>query len=153
MATVKNAIIVGRHTPELGSESDNVVIVGNENILFPTDPAGTNRALYDLFSKARQAEAVILFQNFPAIVAIALMKMAIAGEHFPQIGAIISVPGPREAGVAKQFTFDQNDNAEVANQAVQFANQRASASVSDNILTVIVDPVGKFLFDHIEWLY
>jgi hypothetical protein len=166
------AIIVGRHTSDLGSEAENFEIVGNENVMFSLVRSEAVQQLEQLFATAQSVGAeAILLQNVPAILAAALLdEQAKAGGQLPfRIGLIISVPGPRQAGVSEQFLVwaSQSTNelgtpdvaaVEAAEAAVRFANGRAKIERSsepvdgDWVLTITVDPVPQFQFSHIEWL-
>lgn len=143
-------LIVGRHAPDLGDTQ--VKILGQENIQFSLTAAEVDVQLVDLLAKASEvgAEAVLL-QNVPAVLAGALIRRQgdFAGVR---LGVIISVPGPREAGVQKSYKLFSGWVAKRAAEAVQFANNRAQVSVEGNTLSVTVDPVAKFQFSHIEWL-
>ena len=156
-----NALLVGRHTPDLGSEAENWNIVGSENVMFSLKKAEAIAQLYDLEAKALALGAkVILFQNTPTVVTAALLQMQRdQGNHLGfDYAAVVSVPGPREADVVKTFAFVEEDDInntqpwKVAEAAVKFANGRARTSVTDGVLSVTVDPVTKFVFSHIEWL-
>jgi hypothetical protein len=149
------AIIVGRHTPDLGSQAENFEIVGNENIMFSLNRAEAVEQLEKLFATARGADAeVILLQNVPAILAAALLdEQSKAGGQLPfRMGLIISVPGPRQAGVVRKFELFSAWVARRAAEAILFANGRAKTNIEGATLTVTVDPVAEFNFDHIEWL-
>lgn len=158
-----NALLIGRHTPDLGSEAENWNIVGSENVMFSLKKAEAIAQLYELQNKAAALGAtVILFQNTPTVVTSALLQMQRdEGNHLGfKYAAIVSVPGPREADVEKSFEFSLADiegqpNGWVtatAEQAAKFANGRARTSIEGNVLKVTVDPVTKFVFSHIEWL-
>jgi hypothetical protein len=158
-----NALLVGRHTPDLGAEAENWNIVGTENVMFSLKKAEAIAQLYQLEKKAATLDAkVILFQNTPTVVTAALLQMQRdAGNHLGfQYAAVVSIPGPREADVVATFEFTTSDigcqpNGWVtgtAEAAVKFANGRARVAVEGDILTVTVDPVTKFVFSHIEWL-
>ncbi len=170
MTQQNKAILVGRHNPDLGSETENFEIVGRENVMFSLKKAEAIAQLYELQSKAVSLGAkVILFQNTPAVMTAALLQMQ--RDEGNQLGfqyaVIVSVPGPREADVSRQFKVWASPNefgggdiaaVEAAEAAVRFANGSAKLSRSvkpvdeDWILTVTVDPVTKFVFSHIEWL-
>lgn len=160
-STKTNALLVGRHNPDLGSETENWNIAGSENVMFSLNKAEAIAQLYELEKKAAALGAkVILFQNTPTVVTAALLQMQRdSGNQLGfQYAAVVSVPGPREADVVKAFAFEVNDDLHnmqpwgIAEEAVKFANGRARTSIADGVLSVTVDPVTKFVFSHIEWL-
>lgn len=178
----KKAIIVGRHTPDLGQEAENIEIVSQEAVTFPTDLIGTIQALETLKSKAFEMNAdAVLLQNTPGIVTAGLMYLKNSHQFGTGVfgfrwGIIISVPGERQSGVTETFVFEADGdgvlpgswsqtNATTAQKAVSFANGRAKTEIreSEKIrghhgeavaheLLVTVDPVTPFVFSHIEWL-
>lgn len=142
-------LIVGRHAPDLG---DTVAeIVGQENVMFSMQADEVDGQLDELLVKANEAGASLLLQNVPAPLAGALIRRRgdFAGVR---VGVIVSIPGPREAGVVQTYQLFCGWVANRAAEAVRFANNRAKVEVEGRTLTVTVDPVTKFQFSHIEWL-
>lgn len=146
----KRILVVGRHAGSLPPEFE---VVEQQSITFSTEFWECCGQINEVFSKAAMLEAVPVFQNTPGIVAAALSK--VSGEW----GVIVSKPGERKAGVTEVFDFTSNDAAPIhlartAEKAVKFANARAKTSVSadGDKLTIVVDPVAEFVFDHIEFV-
>ncbi len=155
----KNVFVVGRHNVDLGAEAPNLIIVGSENVQFPLQMTEVALQLKELQKRAVNLGAdAILFQNTPGILTATLMSMQREGQIF-QYGVIISVQtqASREANVSKDFNFvveDDLNNTQpwnTASDAVKYANGRAKTEVNDGVLTVTVDPVMRFEFDHVEW--
>lgn len=149
-------VLVGRHVSDLPA---NIEVVATENILWATDFATCWQQVLDLLTRAQTAGAAkVLLQNVPGILSAVLIRAAYDEKNAPsRFGVIISQPGPRLAGVSETFVFpflaDYTGERieQTAARAVTFANGRAKVSVGDNTLTVTVDPVAAFVFDHIEW--
>lgn len=152
---MKKVIVVGRHIPNLGNEANNHEVVGIENVMFSLNREEAVTQLEGLMTTARNkgAEAILL-QNVPAILGAALLDEQIkAGGQLPfAIGLVISVPGPRQAGVVREFSLFCGWVAKRAAEAIKFANVRANTEVIGSTLKVTVDPVPEFVFSHIEWL-
>jgi hypothetical protein len=151
MTAQNKVILVGRHVSDLPSE---IEVISQENILWSLNREEAVSQLRALSDKAQAENAKILLQNVPGVLASAMMWLAsFGGGTMPivGVGVIISVPGPRLAGVSKAFVTEFGPDADVVAQAASFANGRAKTAVVDNSVTVTVDPVSEFKFSHIEW--
>ena len=103
------AIVVGRHTPDLGNT--NVEVIEVQPITFPVTGIECRIILNGLMDEARKAGAAVLLQNTPGQVAAALAHMA---PHFidpfeerQRVGVVITTPGPRPIdGGPMPFVFD-----------------------------------------------
>lgn len=151
-------VVVGRHAPDLGKDAEEFEIVKCENVTFSLKRDECKAQLLALAKDAVSLDASVLLQNTPGVVACALsdiVRVRTDSENLYggiEIGVIISVPGPRQAGVTKSILFHNADDAAQAVQAVGFANARANTSTDGEMLTVTVDPVTPFVYSHIEWL-
>jgi len=148
----KRILVVGRHAGSLPPEFE---VVETQSITFSTEFWECCGQINEVFSKAAMLEAVPVFQNTPGIVAAALSK--VSGEW----GVIVSKPGERKSGVVKTFDFGMPAEATffvgmaaTAQEAVKFVNARAVTAIDKDrdILTITVDPVTEFVFDHIEFV-
>lgn len=144
-------LIVGRHTPDFGGRASEFEVVGQENVMFPTDKTGCLAALKELETKAAALEAAVLLQNVPAVLACALIELVRSGVT-TKIGVIVSVPGPRQANLERTWEFASYPDAMATAAAITFANARAKTEVNGSTLKVVVDPVAQFVFSHVEWL-
>ncbi len=164
-------ILVGRHTSDLPAY---IKVVSTENILWNTSRAECGKQLWDLHERAKKQDAGLLFQNIPGILAATMFSDFISAQGRPyyiQVGIIISVPGPRLAGVKKEWTIPQacyadgsgcgaDEMREIVSEVVNHANGRAKFDPSPvqrdgytaDGFSVTVDPVSEFKFSHIEWL-
>lgn len=138
--------LIGRHVSE---PMPGVEIAEQVNVEWPLDLGECRAKLREVFSAAQAPN--LLLQNVPGILAAALFaeRDIFAGRG---LGIIISVPGPRLAGVTKSWPVEA-EGAAVVEAAVAHANGRARVTVGDSTVTVTVDPVSPFRFDHIEWVY
>lgn len=154
-ATVTRVVLVGRHTPK--DLPAGVEVIEQQNVEFALSVGECTKQLHSLEERASLNNAAILFQNTPTILSVVLVRQMAeiaSGAPVPNIpkAVIISVPGPRLAGVEEVFTFnDLYSDAHDAQRAVLFANSRAKTHLDMGVLTVTVDPVSPFVFSHIEW--
>ena len=86
--------------------------------------------------------------------------------HNPKWGVIISVPGPRTAGVVTEYITaetsllvkalkDANGRAKieiVSERRAEYDSESESAALINATVRLTVDPVTEFKFDHIEWM-
>lgn len=154
--SIVRSIVIGEHTPNIpGIE----VIETRDVTSFGPRATDALKQLRKLLVDTKQAGIpCVLLQNIPSVLGPALWVLGYESHYMMPadgcaLGIIVSVPGPREAGVAKAFHFggDPSDQAE-AERAVRHANGRAKVSSEPGTLTVTVDPQGKFVLSHIEWL-
>jgi len=159
-------ILVGRHAP--ADLPENIEVVGQENITWPTNLEATERQLEELVKRAAETDAAILLQNVPGPLAVALVRFALANEKYlgdpfsgscienhgrtpVRVGVIVSIPGPREAGVLYETPYEEGMlgliEAVNPNARVEFIDRSDGPS-----MRVTVDPPTKFKFSHIEWL-
>lgn len=149
-------VVVGRHAPDLGKDAEEFEIVKCENVTFSLKRDECRAQLLALVKDAGALDARVLLQNTPGVVTAALSDIIGIG-----IGVIISVPGPRQAGVTETFNAGNDYMAglpasEIGAElirAVAFANARAKCEkYGDCGIRVTVDPVPLFVYSHIEWL-
>lgn len=160
-------VVVGRHAPDLGGDAEKFEIVKCENVTFSLKRDECKAQLLALAKNADSLDASVLLQNTPGVVACALsdiIHIRTESENLYggiEIGVIISVPGPRQAGVTETFNAGNDYMAglpasEVGAElirAVAFANARAKCETfGDCGVRVTVDPVTPFVYSHIEWL-
>lgn len=149
-----DAILVGRHA----SADLPYRIVEQRNVVFSTDVEECKTQVEELFAAAHEAEAVLLFQNIPGIVACAITQIAArnAPTHLRGIGVIISKPGPREAGKvidADHGVFDVSITREEIDHYLGHVLTQANPNVKLVDGKFTVDPPMKFVFDKVEWLF
>jgi hypothetical protein len=148
--------VVGRHKPDFGDEK--IEVMGQESATFPVTADECKNMIEALAAGAARAGAdALIFQGMPGQVAAALVRMALQPmQNTPvRVGIVISVPGPRPAGVEKELVCTDGNyfsNAEEVAEVIRFANPRAKVDVSPQGVTVTVDPPMRFEFSHIEWL-
>jgi hypothetical protein len=142
---MRKAILVGRHNAvDLPFE-----IAEQRNIEWSIDRAMCVQQFKQLCEDALVKGWVIVLQNIPGILAAAMSDVYTS----VPIGVMISVPGPRVAGVTKTFVTEFIPDALVVIDAVKFANGRAVVEHDDvTAVRVTVDPVAPYVFSHIEWL-
>lgn len=154
--TTNRVILIGRHKPV--GLPDDVEIVRQENISWPATAQECVSDLMRLIEQARREGVRILLQAVPGQLAAALYHLrGVARDGI--IGVVISVPGPRLAGVVREYTVPAECAGTLAD-AVRHANGRATVAIAqeDQVgdgqarVTVTVDPVPEFRFSHIEWL-
>lgn len=145
-------ILIGRHAPT-GLPPD-LEIVRQENISWPATAQECIADLLRLVEQARRDDMRILFQAVPGQLAAALcdLRDVVRG----RAGIVVSVPGPRPAGVTLRYVVPASVAGTLAD-AVRHANGRAvvtTTAADDGMtaVTVTVDPVAPFQFSHIEWL-
>lgn len=152
MNETTHVVLVGRHISDL---PENIIVDRQENILWSTVLPECREQLRSLLSTLEPDQRV-LFQNVPGILAVALVLEAYNRGTSPNdrlpIGVIVSVPGPREAGLTREFSVGDGFASEAVEAAVQFANGRAKTELVPGAVRVTVDPVTEWQFDHIEWL-
>ncbi len=109
--TTLKAIVIGRHTPDLGNT--NVEVIEVRPITFPVTGIECRIILNGLMDEARKAGAAILLQNTPGQVAAALARMALSfldpsdDDERQRLGVVITTPGPRPIdGGPMPFVFD-----------------------------------------------
>lgn len=158
-------LVIGRHAGEI----PGVEVVEKRAIVFPETSNECLKILDELQTEANSRQITLLFQAVPGQLAIALAKyygvLSACIESGkprpatgPMLGIIISKPGPRLAGVEKEFTFYTGNDAFQAIEAIKMANPNAwteNRSVPGDMggcAAVRVDPPMKFEFSHIEWL-
>jgi hypothetical protein len=150
-------VIVGRH---IQGEIPGCKVVAQRNIEWETDPSECYQQLLELQVEIEREfglEAGIVFQNVPAILATQLVLLASVKGHMQndfrpnEMGVVISVPGPRVAGVTESFQFSSSEEAGNVAKAIQFANGRAKVLVEGSSVTVTVDPVSPFVMKGVEW--
>lgn len=139
----RRVILVGRHVSDL---PERIEVVSQENILWATNFYEAQRQFQELMLRADKAQAGILFQNVPGILAAVLLRTPCD----IQLGVIISIPGERQAGVSKSWQIAAEDAA-IVESAVTFANGRAKVEIDGATVTVTVDPVTPFVLSHVEW--
>lgn len=153
-------IMVGRHAPDLGGDSEKFEIVRSENVTFSLNRQECRAQINHLLKEAHDLNARLLLQNVPSVLAAALCDFA-SEFHHVGIGVIVSVPGPRQAGLTETFQAGNDYMAglpasEIGAElirAVAFANARAKCErYGDCGIRVTVDPVTPFVYSHIEWL-
>jgi len=158
------AIVVGRHSPDFGSEDIEIIL--QENINFPATSRETIPVVEVLIAKAVETGAALLFQNSPAQLTVALHRAIV--EHqigwkdqarsLPPIGIVVSIPGERPAGVRKMYKFatgncGDEDFVEEAKDLAKFVNPRVKIEEEQyQGIWFEVDPPMRFVFSHIEWL-
>lgn len=166
------AIVIGRHAPDFGQVQVEVV-GGPRNIMFPGTADECLPVVQELLAEARREGAAVLFQNLPGQLAAAVMGIVAqyqlgmgysvnwdtgypslhpAPEALPQIGVVVSVPGPRPAGAVKHWDV-QGDEAERLVEAIKFANPNAKVAKDEKGVTLTVDAPMAFVYSHIAWLH
>lgn len=143
------ALVVGRHTGEI----PGIEIIEQRNVNFALDVKTVQQQLDELEAAAAERGCVLVFQNIPGIVAAALLRRS---PLRVRAGVIISrQPAVRPASVSRTWDFE-GDGWTEAEEIVAFVNSRAQVGGTEVTpyvaqVTVTVDPVIKFEFDHIEW--
>jgi len=145
------ALLIGRHTPDFGDAE--IDVVEQQNVVFPPVAKQCIPILLGLREDAQKKEAVLLLQNTPAQVSVALSQIVSRYQtdvREAPIGVVISRVGERPP--ESTFTF-QGNIASLSDtiKAIKFANPRAKVEADGAIITVTVAPPMKFVFDHIEW--
>lgn len=154
------ALVIGRHLPDLGVEN-NIEVTEVRSVTFPLTASECIPVIRALLEEAQAAGQVILLQNTPGQVAVALAQISVADTahyvvlamNIPQpkrLGVVISVPGPRPGKVSRSFRGEGDDR--VIADAVAFANPRAVITYDGGDTVIAVDgPPMPFEFSHIEW--
>lgn len=143
------ALVVGRHAGEI----PDVEIIDQRNVNFALDVKTVQQQLDELEAAAAERGCVLVFQNIPGIVAAALLRRA---PFSVRAGVIVSrQPEVRPAGISRTWAFE-GDGWTEAEEIVAFVNSRAQVQVTEVTpyiaeVTITVDPVIRFEFDHIEW--
>jgi len=141
------ALVVGRHTDAI----PGVEIVELRAITFPAKTEDCVPILCALWKEVEEKGIKLLFQNLPGQVGVACANI-MRGNPPLSIGVIVSVPGPRHAGVESSAEFDNGDAATKAADLIKFANPRSKVAVVGNTVNVTADPPMVFCFSHIEWM-
>lgn len=153
-----DAILVGRHA----SDDLPYNIVEQRNVVFATDVNECKTQVEELFAAAHEAEAVLLFQNIPGIVACAMTQIAARNipTHLRGVGVIISKPGPREVGkemkveIPELFYANMNGpDAKAVYQRVKDAVAFVNPNAKIDGDKITVDAPMKFVFEKVEWLF
>ena len=165
------ALVIGRHLPDLGVEN-NIEVTEVRSVTFPLTASECIPVIRALLEEAQAAGQVILLQNTPGQVAVALAQISVADTaHYtvlamdiPQpkrLGVVISVPGPRPGKVREVFSVHAGDFP-AFEAAVKTAHPRAVVGFADQdepdqdgLVGVFVEvdgPPVPFQFSHIEWL-
>lgn len=160
----QRVIVIGRHSPDLGSDAKKFEIVECKNVTFALEFDGCYRQFSQIMAEADAAKCLVLLQNVPGVLAkvIAVMAARAAVWNYPGvspesklgIGIIIAVPGPRLSGVSMTRHFEAGAE-DAAADLVKHANARAKIKTEYcdySAVTVTVDPVAPFFYSHIEWL-
>jgi len=145
------ALLVGRHAPDFGNEE--IEVIEQRPVTFPATAKECVSVLAGLREEANAAGAVLLLQNTPGQVAVAMSEFVRhyqTGTSWTRTGVVISTPGARPT--ESTFTF-QGSAASLDDtvKAIRFANPRAKVAVDGVMITVAVVPPMRFEFDHIEW--
>ncbi len=179
-ATIR-AIVIGRHAPDFGTLQ--VEVVETINVTFPATGEETKPVLLDLAKKAVEKDAVLLFQNVPAPLASALLKVVVWQEGvkdlvrlpwegftsadfardlvpLPRMGVVVSVPsampsGPQTKEIPVWYHQEGRDGTRESalQEIISFANPKAKIEEAGLKAIVSVEAPRPFVFDHIEWIY
>lgn len=149
---MKKAILVGRHDSPNKMGYDEII---TRNVLFSLDEDECERQLFELVDEAKDENADLIFQNIPTVLADALIRCFFKGILAVRIFGVVSKPGPRIAGVTETYAFGDSEAAELAAEAIQFANSRAKVALDDTktAVSVSVDPVPAFEFVRLQRLF
>lgn len=144
---MKNAIVIGRHT---NNPDFPLNVIASKSVTFAADKQECIKQVEDLLREAFDADAALIFQAVPGVLAAALTYIGV--RNVPThvgVGVIISKPGPREAGKRLPLAALTPEIYE----AVMFANPNAKFEKFEGGEDLVVDPPMKFEFSHIEWLF
>ena len=155
-------LLVGRHTP---SDMPKIEVVRTQNILFSALAEECEVQFQDLFDNLEPEIEGVLFQTLPNQAWVALTYLLMKEKdsltkvlnfftkkkNLPKIGFVVSTPGPRQAGIQKEFSGSESE-MNVVKDFVKFANGNAKVEVANGKIVVTVDPISKFNFSHIEWV-
>ena len=137
------AIVVGRHDL---SGDEGLEVVRQKNINFPATSKECKPILESLIQEAFKEGVALIFQAIPGQVNTCLPRLILDGVG-PEIGIIISKPGPRPTG--QEFLTEYNHTIE---EVVKFVNPQAKIEMDeDGLMKITVDPPLRFEFSHIEW--
>jgi hypothetical protein len=151
------ALVIGRHEPDFGTRTD-IEVIAQEAVTFKSSANMVEGQIWGLIKRMGEIGAgVLLFQNTPGQVAVALTTMVRRQERgimLPLMGVIVSVPGERPEKKTVEFGLNSADpwDSSAAVQAVRFANPRAQVKAEGFAIEVTVVPPMRFKFSHIEWL-
>lgn len=150
----KNAIVVGRHAPD-GLPYN---VIEQRNVTFENDVDAVIKQIEELFATAYDADAVLLFQAVPGILACALTRIALrnAPTHLKGAGVVISKPGERPAGKiieASHSVFADDMTRENIEHWLSHVLTQVNPNVRFADGNFVVDPPMKFIFDKVEWLF
>lgn len=159
-------ILIGRHLSDLPTD---IEVIEQRNVTWALDAQECGKQWAMLGREAYDMEAALLLQNVPAVLAVAITRgerLAVEYETInPKWGVIISVPGPRTAGVVTEYITaepsllvkalkDANGRAKVeivSERRAEYNSESKSAALISTTVRLTVDPVTEFKFDHIEW--
>ena len=129
------ALVVGRHSGDI----PGVEIVETRSVTFPVTARECVPVIQGLLADARASGSVVLFQNTPGQVAVALAHLladeasdgGLQGSPWQpseplggwRVGVVISTPGPRPGAVREVFPLTGDVREAMA--AIKFANPRA----------------------------
>jgi len=147
----QRVVLVGRHD---SGDIPGVAVADRENIIWPLEGIECIEALKALADRAKNLDAVILFQTIPGTLAVALAAYPI------RYGVMIAVPdvAARLAPIAATVNFENEDDATKVANIIRIVNGRAKVKVRDTglgvyVVEVEVESVTPFRLDHIEWVY
>lgn len=141
-------LVIGRHSGQI----PGIEIAEQLNLTLPATSEKCLAVLRDLVTKCEENGWALLFQAAPNQLVPTFV--ALAGEKpGVKIGLVVNKPGERLAGVTQTFPFTGEGQAELAADAVKFANPRAKTDLSTGNLSVTCDPPMAFDHSHIEWLW
>lgn len=116
MSSKIKVILIGRHVSDLPA---NIEVIEQRNITWALDAQECGKQWSVLGSEAYNLGAALLLQNVPGVLAVSIARnerLAVEYEttHNPKWGVIVSVPGPRSAGVelSKTFAIPSDSNAD-----------------------------------------
>lgn len=147
-----NIYVIGRHAGEI----PGFTVVGKEAVTFPATSAECMPVLWKLREKARQHNAALVFQALPAQMVAAICRDIMVMGAFTDcaVGAIVSKPGERPAGVShtvNEYVFNERVSTADCYEEVARLVKHCNPNAKVDGFTVTVDPPMKFEFSHIEW--
>jgi len=168
MSSKIKVILIGRHVSDLPA---NIEVIEQRNITWALDAQECGKQWAMLGREAYDLGAALLLQNVPGVLAVSIARserLAVEYEttHNPKWGVIVSVPGPRSAGVVTEYITaepsllvkalkDANGRARVeivSERRAEYDSESESAALISATVRLTVDPVAEFKFSHIEWM-